>query len=157
MSAQKSSSVLTSEAPLPAANRIQVYLSFLKGKRVGLFANQTSLVGDKHLVDTLLSLGIHITRAFGPEHGFRGKADAGETVNNYLDSATGIPVISLVGNKRKPDTKDLKEVDVLVFDIQDIGTRFYTYISSLQELMEAVFENSKPLLILDKSNPMDFM
>ncbi|MDE3253032.1 MAG: DUF1343 domain-containing protein [Bacteroidota bacterium] len=156
LSAQRSHPTLNSEAPLPAANRIQVYLPLLKGKRVGLFANPTSLVGNKHLVDTLLALGVHITRVFGPEHGFRGKADAGATVDNYLDAATGIPVISLFGKKRKPDAEDLKEVDVLLFDIQDVGTRFYTYISSLQEFMEAAFENSKPLMILDRPNPNGF-
>lgn len=156
VAAQQSESNLNSEDPLPAANRIQIYLPLLKGKRVGVFANPTSLVGHKHLVDTLLSLGIRVTRVFSPEHGFRGKADAGETVDNYIDTATGIPVISLFGKKRKPDADDLKEVDILLFDIQDVGTRFYTYISSLQEFMEAAFENSKPLMILDRPNPNGF-
>ena len=156
LSAQNAAPSLNMDGPLPAANRIQVYLPMLKGKRIGLFANPTSLVGDKHLVDTLLALGVQITKAFGPEHGFRGKADAGETVDNYLDPTTGIPVISLFGKKRKPDAEDLKDVDILVFDIQDIGTRFYTYISSLQEFMEAAFENSKPLLLLDRPNPNGF-
>ncbi len=141
---------------LPAAYRTQVYLPLLKGKRVGLFANHTATVGSRHLVDTLLSLGVHITKAFGPEHGFRGTADAGEKVGNYTDAVTGIPVISLYGSKRKPSAEDLADVDVLVFDVQDVGTRFYTYISSLQELMEAAFENSKPLMILDRPNPNGF-
>ena len=141
---------------LPAAYRTSVYLPLLKGKRVGIFANHTAVIGNKHLVDTLLSLGINITVAFGPEHGFRGKADAGEKIENYTDSITGIPVISLYGKKRKPSTEDLKNVDVLLFDIQDLGTRFYTFISSLQEFMEAAFENSKPLMILDRPNPNGF-
>jgi uncharacterized protein YbbC (DUF1343 family) len=140
----------------PAAYRTQVYLPLLKGKKVGLFANQTATIGNRHLVDTLLSLGVNITKAFGPEHGFRGTADAGEKVASYIDSVTGIPVISLFGSKRKPTAEDLKDVDVLLFDIQDVGTRFYTYISSLQELMEAAFENSKPLMILDRPNPNGF-
>ena len=141
---------------LPAAYRTQVYLPLLKGKRVGIFANHTATIGNKHLVDTLLALGIKITKAFGPEHGFRGTADAGEKVENYTDPATGIPVISLYGKKRKPSTEDLADVDILLFDIQDVGTRFYTFISSLQEFMEAAFENSKPLMILDRPNPNGF-
>ncbi|MES2004188.1 MAG: DUF1343 domain-containing protein [Bacteroidota bacterium] len=141
---------------LPAAYRTQVYLPLLKGKRVGIFANHTATIGKRHLVDTLLSLGIKITKAFGPEHGFRGIADAGEKVDNYNDPATGIPVISLYGKKHKPTPEDLADVDILLFDIQDVGTRFYTYISSLQEFMEAAFENSKPLMILDRPNPNGF-
>lgn len=141
---------------IPAATRTTVYLPLLKGKRVGVFANHTATVGNRHLVDTLLSLGIRITKAFGPEHGFRGTADAGEKVENYLDPATGIPVISLYGKKRKPTPEDLADIDILLFDIQDVGTRFYTFISSLQEFMEAAFENSKPLMILDRPNPNGF-
>jgi uncharacterized protein YbbC (DUF1343 family) len=146
----------TKSGPLPAAYRTQVYLPLLKGKRVGIFANNTATVGNRHLVDTLLSLGITITKAFGPEHGFRGTADAGEKVENYTDPSTGVPVVSLYGKKRKPSAEDLADVDILLFDIQDVGTRFYTYISSLQEFMEAAFLNSKPLLILDRPNPNGF-
>ena len=141
---------------LPAAYRTQVYLPLLKGKRIGIFANHTATIGNKHLVDTLLSLGIKITKAFGPEHGFRGTADAGEKVENYIDRTTGIPVISLYGKKRKPSAEDLADIDILLFDIQDVGTRFYTFISSLQDFMEAAFENSKPLMILDRPNPNGF-
>lgn len=145
------------QAPiLPAAYRTQVYVPLLKGKRVGVFANHTATVGNRHLVDTLLALGVKVTKAFGPEHGFRGTADAGEKIENYTDPATGVPVISLYGKKRKPSAEDLADVDVLVFDIQDVGTRFYTYISSLQEFMEVAFENSKPLMILDRPNPNGF-
>ena len=138
---------------LPAAHRTEAYLPLLKGKKVGIFANHTATIGKTHLVDSLQKLGINITVAFGPEHGFRGTADAGEKVDNYTDPATGIPVISLYGKKRKPSAEDLKNVDVLLFDIQDVGVRFYTFISSLQEFMEAAFENNKPLLVLDRPNP----
>jgi uncharacterized protein YbbC (DUF1343 family) len=135
------------------ADRMEVYLPLLKGKKIGLFANQTSVVGKTHLVDTLQKCGVNIVAIFGPEHGFRGTADAGEKVGNYIDKQTGIPVISLYGSKRKPTAEDLKNVDIMVFDIQDVGVRFYTYISSLEEYMEAAFENGKPLLIFDRPNP----
>ncbi len=147
--------ISTSEI-LPAAHRTQVYVPLLKGKRVGIFANHTATIGNKHIVDTLLSLGVNITKAFGPEHGFRGTADAGSKIENYIDPTTGIPVISLYGKKTKPSPEDLADVDVLLFDIQDVGTRFYTFISSLQEFMEAAFENGKPLMILDRPNPNGF-
>lgn len=135
------------------AERINVYLPLIKGKRIGVFANQTSMVGNTHLVDTLRSLGVDIKVIFGPEHGFRGTADAGEKVGNYRDEKTGIPVISLYGSKRRPSAEDVKDVDVLLFDIQDVGVRFYTFISSLEEFMEAAFELKKPLLLLDRPNP----
>jgi len=141
---------------MPAAYRTNIYVPMLKGKRVAIFANHTATIGNVHLVDTLLKLGVNITIAFGPEHGFRGTADAGEKVGSYIDPTTKIPVVSLYGKKRKPSPEDLKNVDVLLFDIQDVGTRFYTYISSLQEYMEAAFENSKPLMILDRPNPNGF-
>lgn len=149
--------VLTSAAQTPritpAAERINVYLPLIKGKRVGVFANQTSMVGKTHLIDTLKSLGVNITVIFSPEHGFRGTADAGEKLGNMTDPKTGIPIVSLYGAKRKPSGEDVNKADVLIFDIQDVGVRFYTYISSLQEFMEAAFENSKPLMILDRPNP----
>ena len=141
---------------LPAANQLSEYLPMLKGKRVGIFANHTATIGTTHLVDTLQKLGIKITKAFGPEHGFRGTADAGEKVDNYIDKATGIPVISLYGKKRKPSEADLQDVDVMLFDIQDVGTRFYTFISSLQEFIESAIEFDKPLIILDRPNPNGF-
>lgn len=137
----------------PAAERTDVYVPLLKGKKVGVFSNQTSLVGKVHLIDTLKSLGVNITVIFSPEHGFRGTADAGEKVGNMKDPKIGIEVISLYGATRKPKAEDLAKADVLLFDIQDVGVRFYTYISSLQEFMEAAFENSKPLMILDRPNP----
>ena len=138
---------------MPGAERINVYLPLIRGKRLGIFANQTSMVGDTHLVDTLRKLGIDIRVIFGPEHGFRGTADAGEKIGNYTDTETGIPVVSLYGPKRRPSADDVKDVDILLFDIQDVGVRFYTFISSLEEFMEAAFELGKPLLILDRPNP----
>lgn len=141
---------------LAGADRTTVYLPLIKGKTVGIFANQTSMVSNTHLVDTLIKLGVDIKVIFGPEHGFRGTADAGEKVGNYIDSKTGIPVISLYGSKRRPSAEDVKDVDVLIFDIQDVGVRFYTYISSMQEFLEAALENHKPLLLLDRPNPNGF-
>ena len=111
------------------------------------------MVGNTHLVDTLRSLGVDVKVIFGPEHGFRGTADAGEKLGNYVDGKTGIPVVSLYGAKRRPSAEDVKDVDILIFDIQDVGVRFYTYISSLEEFMEAAFELGKPLMILDRPNP----
>jgi uncharacterized protein YbbC (DUF1343 family) len=143
----------SSAAVITGAERINVYLPLIKGKKLGIYANQTSVVGNTHLVDTLFKLGLTIKVIFSPEHGFRGNASAGEKVGNSIDSATGIPIISLYGSKRKPSVDDLKDIDVLIFDIQDVGVRFYTYISSLQEFMETAFENSKPLLLLDRPNP----
>ena len=141
---------------IPGAERIDVYVPMLNGKSVAVFANQTSMVGNTHLVDTLVKRGIKVVKIFSPEHGFRGNADAGEKVGDYTDEQTGIRVISLFGSKRRPSDDDLKDVDIMIFDIQDVGVRFYTYISSLQEYMEAAFENSKPLLILDRPNPNGF-
>lgn len=141
---------------IPGAERMEKYLPLLKGKSVAIFANQTSVVGNTHLVDTLMKRGIKVVRIFGPEHGFRGDADAGEKVGNSIDKETGIEVISLYGKHNKPTAEDLKGVDVMVFDIQDVGVRFYTFISSLQRYMEAAFENSIPLIILDRPNPNGF-
>jgi uncharacterized protein YbbC (DUF1343 family) len=135
---------------------MSVYLPLLKGKKVGLFANQTSMVGGMHLVDTLKKSGVDIKVIFGPEHGFRGTADAGEKLGNYVDEKTRVPVVSLYGNKHRPSADDLKDVDILIFDIQDVGVRFYTYISSLEEFMNAAFEYGKPLMILDRPNPNGF-
>ncbi|MEJ7823389.1 MAG: DUF1343 domain-containing protein [Chitinophagaceae bacterium] len=141
---------------IPGAERMDMYVPMLKGKSVAVFANQTSMVGNMHLVDALVKNGIKVVKIFGPEHGFRGIADAGEKVINYIDKQTGIEVISLYGAHNKPTNEDLKIVDVMIFDIQDVGVRFYTFISSLQYYMEAAFENNKPLLILDRPNPNGF-
>lgn len=135
------------------AERTELYLPLLKGKSVAVFANQTSIAGEQHLVDLLISKGIAVKVIFGPEHGFRGVADAGEKVGDYTDGKTGIPVVSLYGAKRKPTAENLTGIDIVVFDIQDVGVRFYTFISSLEELMESVFAAKKQLLVLDRPNP----
>jgi uncharacterized protein YbbC (DUF1343 family) len=129
------------------------YLPLLQGQSVAVFANATSVIGQTHLVDTLIKLGIHIRKIFSPEHGFRGDADAGATVGNGTDPATGIPVISLYGSKTKPTADDLADVDVLLYDVQDVGVRFYTYIASMQRLLEAAIGNNRPLIILDRPDP----
>ena len=138
------------------ADRTEVYMPMLKGKSIGVFANQTSMIGQTHLVDSLISRGIRVVKIFGPEHGFRGKADAGEHVSNSIDAKTKLPIISLYGNHKKPTKEDLKDIDVLLFDIQDVGVRFYTFISSLEYILEACLENHKPIMILDRPNPNGF-
>lgn len=135
------------------AERVQEYLPLLEGKRVGVVGNQSSQVGNTHLVDTLLSLGVDVVRVFSPEHGFRGNADAGEKVNSTKDQKTGLPIVSLYGKNKKPKTSQLSDLDVLVFDIQDVGVRFYTYISTLHLVMEAAAENGTKVLVLDRPNP----
>jgi len=138
---------------IPAAERLQEYLPLLKGKKVAVFANHTATVGDAHLVDLLQKNGVSIKVIFGPEHGFRGNADAGEKVESTVDKATGVPVVSLYGKKRKPSKEDLQGVDVMLFDIQDVGVRFYTYISSLEDYMETAIQFNIPLVVLDRPNP----
>ncbi|WP_423737747.1 exo-beta-N-acetylmuramidase NamZ family protein [Chitinophaga caseinilytica] len=136
------------------AQRTDVYLPLLKGKRVGMLVNQTAMISPSvHLVDSLLALKVNIVKIFSPEHGFRGMADAGEKVGNSRDARTGLPIVSLYGKHRQADAADLADVDVLVFDVQDVGTRFYTYISTLQELMESAAKFGKPLIVLDRPNP----
>ncbi|MFH4965140.1 DUF1343 domain-containing protein [Gaetbulibacter sp. M235] len=144
--------------PIVGANQTDAYLPFLKGKRVGIVANQTSVIFKSkneytHLVDSLLALKVDIKTVFAPEHGFRGIADAGEHVNDSVDAKTGIPILSLHGDNRKPKPEQLKNIDVMIFDIQDVGVRFYTYISSLHYVMEACAEAKIPLLVLDRPNP----
>jgi uncharacterized protein YbbC (DUF1343 family) len=146
-------SALHSKEVIVGAQRINHYLPLLQGKSVGLVVNQTSMVGKTHVVDTLLSLGIDIQLIFAPEHGFRGTADAGEHIDNGLDPKTQLPIVSLYGDNKKPTPGQLKDLDVLVFDIQDVGVRFYTYISTLHYLMEACAEQNKPLIVLDRPNP----
>ncbi len=143
-------------AVITGAERIEVWLPSLKGKAVAVFANQTSIIGTTHLVDSLLKRGVNVVKIFGPEHGFRGTADAGEQVSNGIDKRTGLPIVSLYGNHKKPTPEDLKNVDAVIYDIQDVGVRFYTYISSLEYLLEACLENHKPLLVLDRPNPNGF-
>lgn len=138
------------------AASIQEYLTLLQNKRVALVVNHTSQINEIHLVDTLLSLGIDIKHIFAPEHGFRGEAGAGETIKNSVDTKTGIPIISLYGKNKKPQSEQLKDIDIVVFDIQDVGARFYTYISTMHYVMEACAEQNKPLIILDRPNPNGF-
>lgn len=147
---------LRKDAIMPGAYQLEQYLPLLQGKSVGVFANQTSLVGETHLVDTLQKLGVHIVKIFGPEHGFRGTADAGADVSSYVDQQTGIPVISLYGKKSHASATDLQDVDILLFDLQDVGLRFYTYINSLQNLMESAIDCAKPIIVLDRPNPNGF-
>jgi uncharacterized protein YbbC (DUF1343 family) len=138
---------------VPGAERLSAYLPLLKGKKVAVFANQTSRIGDRHLVDVLIENKVQISVIFGPEHGFRGEADAGAKVANYIDQKTGIKVVSLYGQKTKPSAEDLSGVDIMLFDIQDVGVRFYTFISSLEGYVESAFINNKKLIILDRPNP----
>lgn len=139
------------------ADQTEKYVPYLKGKRVAILANPTSVIGNTHLVDSLKSLGINIVKVFGPEHGFRGNASAGVNVADETDPSTGIPVISLYGKKNKPTKEDLSDVDIMIYDLQDVGCRFYTNINALARLMEACHENNKELLILDRPNPNGYL
>ena len=141
---------------IAGAERTDLYLSSLKKKNVAVVANPTSMIGDKHLVDSLLSSKIKVKCVFAPEHGFRGDAEAGEHLNNGTDKKSGVKVISLYGKHYKPTKEDLKGVQVVMFDIQDVGVRFYTYISTLQYVMESCIENKLPLIVLDRPNPNGF-
>lgn len=142
---------------ITGAEQTEKYIPYLKDKRVAVLANPTTIIGPKHLVDSLLSIGINIVKVFGPEHGFRGNASAGVKVADEKDPTTGVKVISLYGPKRKPTKDDLADVDIMIFDIQDVGCRFYTYINVLSHIMEACAENNKELLILDRPNPNGYL
>jgi uncharacterized protein YbbC (DUF1343 family) len=145
---------LTAQAQVRVgADQLDVLLPKLRNKNVALVVNHTSLVGDTHLADTLRACGINLRKVFAPEHGFRGAAADGERINDGIDSRTGLPIISLYGANRKPTTDQLADVDVVVFDIQDVGTRFYTYISTMHYVMEACAEQGKKMIILDRPNP----
>lgn len=139
------------------ADQLETLTSLIGNKKIALVANQTSLTGSTHLLDTLCSLGKRPVALFAPEHGFRGKADAGETVRNGKDTKTGTPIISLYGKNKKPSATDLANIDLIVFDIQDVGARFYTYISTLYYVMQACAENGKELIVLDRPNPCDYV
>ncbi len=140
------------------ADNYERYLSLLENKKIGIVTNQTGILSDKtHLVDFLLSKNINIQTIFAPEHGFRGTADAGEHVIDGKDAKTGLPIISLYGDNRKPKTEQLAGIDIMVFDLQDVGLRFYTYLSTLHYVMEACAENNVPLIILDRPNPNGFV
>jgi len=136
-----------------AAERTNLYLHHLENKKVGVVGNQTSMIANTHLVDSLLSLGIDIVKVFSPEHGFRGKADAGAIIEDGIDSKTRIPIISLYGKNKKPKDEQLQGIDILVFDIQDVGVRFYTYISTLHYIMESATESNIKVIVLDRPNP----
>jgi uncharacterized protein YbbC (DUF1343 family) len=138
------------------AHQAHLYLPLLKGKKVAIVANHTSLINSTHLVDSLLNSGINIVKVFCPEHGFRGNEDAGKKIRNTKDPVSGLPIISLYGRKYKPSRKDLKKVDIVIFDIQDVGVRFYTYISTMTYVMEACAEHNIPMIILDRPNPNGF-
>ena len=147
----------------PAQDRIETgaeqtgrYLPLLEGRRVGIMTNHTGTVGRTHLVDTLRSLGVDIRVVFAPEHGFRGQADAGESVASYRDRKTGIDVVSVYGSTKRPPDSIMQRLDVLLFDIQDVGLRYYTYLSSMHYLMEACAANGKQLIVLDRPNPNGF-
>lgn len=139
------------------AEQPEKYLPYLKDRRVAILANQTSIAGDKHLVDFLLSKGVKVVKVFGPEHGFRGNASAGTEVADEKDPATGVPIVSLYGPKRKPTKEDLADVDLLIYDVQDVGVRFYTNINALREFMDAASESNKEVLILDRPNPNGYL
>ncbi len=139
------------------ADQTDNYLASLQGKRVAILANPTTIMGDKHLVDALVARGIAVVKVFGPEHGFRGNASAGVKIKDEKDPATGIPILSLYGAKKKPTRADLADVDLMIYDVQDVGCRFYTNINVLAHVMEACAENGKELLILDRPNPNGYL
>ncbi len=135
------------------AERTNIYLPLLKNKKIAVVGNQTSMIANTHLVDSLLSLKVNVVKVFSPEHGFRGKADAGAKIEDETDEKTGLPIISLYGKNKKPTTEQLKGIELLLFDIQDVGARFYTYISTLHYVMEAAAENNIKVIVLDRPNP----
>lgn len=138
---------------IPGAERTELYFKYCENNSVGIVSNQTSLVGNKHVVDFLLSENVNVTKIFCPEHGFRGDAGAGELISDGMDEITGLPIISLYGNNKKPTQKQLENIDIMLFDLQDVGVRFYTYISTLTYIIEACAEADIPVIILDRPNP----
>ena len=149
--------LLEAKDAVPGATRMEMYLPMLENKAVGVVGNQTSIMSNgTHLIDTLLSYDVNIVKIFTPEHGFRGTADEGASIASGVDEKTGIAIVSLYGNNKKPTSEQLQNVDILVFDLQDVGTRFYTYISTLTYVMEAAAENNIPVIVLDRPNPNGF-
>ena len=138
------------------AERTELYYPLLKNKTIGIVANSASLIDGKNIIDSLLSMGLEIKKIFSPEHGLRISEEAGQTIKNTIDSVTGIQVVSLYGKKKKPDKTDLRQIDIVVFDLQDVGVRFFTYLSTLSYVMEACAENNTPLLLFDRPNPNGF-
>lgn len=143
----------TASKPVLGAEQLDLLVPKLKHRKVGLLVNNTSMVGHIHLVDTLKSLGVNVVKIFSPEHGFRGNAADGELISDEIDKKTGLPIVSLYGNAKKPTREQLENIDIVLFDIQDVGVRFFTYISSLYYVMEACGENNKTVMILDRPNP----
>jgi len=154
---QKGVAVAGKDTIKTGADQTEKYVPYLKGKRVAILANQTSIIGHRHMVDSLHSLGVNVVKVFGPEHGFRGNASAGAAVGDEKDGTTGIPIVSLYGKKNKPSKQDLADVDIVIYDVQDVGVRFYTNINALSRLMEACAENGKELLIFDRPNPNAYL
>ena len=155
----KNEAVKTMESIIPGAERTEEYLPLITGKNLGMVANPTSMIGGIHLIDSLLQHSsdiVRILKVFSPEHGFRGSAEYGETFQDDLDTRTGLPVVSLYGTNRKPQAVEMDDLDIIVFDIQDVGVRFYTYISTLYYVMQACAENGKELILLDRPNPNGF-
>lgn len=148
--------ILTEKDVVTGAQQFELYLPKLKDKKVAIVTNISGMVGKRSIVDTLKKLKVNIKKIFGPEHGFRGTSDAGEKVKSNVDKRTGIPVVSLYGSHKKPTAEDLKGIDVVVYDIQDVGVRFYTFISTLTYVMEACAEQQKELIVLDRPNPNGF-
>ncbi len=148
--------IINAEEAIVGASRLELYLPLIENKNVAIVANQTSIFNNKHLVDTLLSQNINIKKIFTPEHGFRGTADEGALINNSIDEKTELPIISLYGKNKKPNSEQLEGIDILLFDLQDVGTRFYTYISTMTYVMEAAAENNIPVIVLDRPNPNGF-
>ncbi|NCT73422.1 MAG: DUF1343 domain-containing protein [Chitinophagaceae bacterium] len=146
-----------SQEIITGADQTEKYVPYLKGKRVGMVANQSSIIGEKSIVDSLLALGVRIVKVFGPEHGFRGNASNGAVVGDEKDAKTGLPIISLYGRNEKPTKEQLAGIDIMVFDIQDVGCRYYTNINTLEHVMEACAENNLELLILDRPNPNGYV
>ncbi|MGI9544827.1 MAG: exo-beta-N-acetylmuramidase NamZ domain-containing protein, partial [Cyclobacteriaceae bacterium] len=163
LSCQAKNSTPTTDAPpeisatdttiILGAEQLDAYLPLIQNRPIALVVNQTSRVGSQHLVDTLLSLGVTVKKVFAPEHGFRGEAADGEIIADGKDTKTGLPIISLYGKQKKPTPEHLEDVEVVMFDIQDVGTRFYTYISTMHYVMEACATNKKQFLVLDRPNP----
>ena len=148
--------IIDAEDAIVGASRLELYLPLLEGKNIGIIANQTSIFNGVHLIDTLISRNISIKKIFTPEHGFRGSADEGALINNSIDEKTQLPIISLYGKNKKPNSEQLNDIDVLLFDLQDVGTRFYTYISTMTYVMEAAAENKIQVIVLDRPNPNGF-
>jgi len=143
----------SSKSPILGIDRLHLFVDSLVGKRIAVVGNQTSMVKGIHLVDTLLALNLNVVKVFSPEHGFRGDIDAGEKIDHSVDEKTCLPLFSLYGNNKKPSASQLEDVDIVIYDIQDVGVRFYTFISTLHYVMEACAENNKQLLVLDRPNP----